>query len=73
MPRVTNINEARKKKESKKPDVITYADVEAELEKNIDTLCQKLNCDREKAIEVASNFYRSYPMLMEHVRDSVGR
>lgn len=39
-----------------------------EVEKDLGRLMDKLSCDRDEAMKVATNFYRSYPMLMELVR-----
>jgi hypothetical protein len=44
------------------------ADVEAERERNIAKMCDKLSIDRDQAIKLASDFYRTYPMLLEYVR-----
>jgi len=69
MEKVYNFGEERKKRTAKKkPDVITMADVQAELERNIDKLANKMGIEREQAIKMAGDFYRTYPMLIEHVR-----
>lgn len=44
---------------------------EAEVDKDIDNMCKALSIpesERERALEIAKDFYRKYPMLMEFVR-----
>lgn len=41
---------------------------EAEVEKDIQKLRDALGISREEAIDMAKNFYRKYPMLIEFVR-----
>lgn len=40
---------------------------EEEVDKDINKLCATLGINKEEAIKMATNFYRTYPMLMEYV------
>ena len=59
----------RKRKESTtRPSVGTPGfSFTEEVNKDIEKLCANLNLSSDKAIELATNFYRTYPMLMEYV------
>lgn len=41
---------------------------ENQVEKDISKLCDATGISREEAINMAKNFYRKYPMLIEFVR-----
>ena len=59
-----------RKKTSKvmeRPDV-AFSSFTQEVNNNIDKLCGNLDVSKEEAIEIATKFYRAYPMLMEFVR-----
>ena len=57
---MSNVVEFRPSKKELSPD--------DELEANIFKLSSRLSVSREEAIEVAKDFYRKYPMLIEYVR-----
>lgn len=40
------------------------------LDQDIQKLCKALECTPERAIEIASDFYMQYPILVEHVRNT---
>lgn len=50
----------------------TVGDFEDEVKMDTSRLAIALSISNEEAIEVAAKFYRSYPMLIEAIRASVG-
>jgi len=71
MAEVLNLADRRKDiTRTKKPSVgdsggFSFSD---EVEKDITKLCDQLGVERDEAVHIATDFYRKYPMLMEHVR-----
>ncbi len=57
---------------SKAQNPISFSDVEESIRQDTSRLATALNITNEEAVEVAARFYRSYPMLIESIRTSVG-
>jgi predicted ATP-grasp superfamily ATP-dependent carboligase len=65
MGKVIKFGKREDKKVVKSKESMTYDEW---LTGDIEKLCKALDCSPERAIEVASDFYTNYPMLVEHVR-----
>lgn len=70
MSNIIDFSKARKGKVSKKKvDMpMTMTDVDNWVESDIAKLMNATKMDKESAIKLASDFYYTYPALIEHVR-----
>jgi len=73
MAEVFNITDRKKTtKKSTKPSAAPAVgggySYMTEVENDITKLCDTLGLDRDEAVDMATDFYRKYPMLMEFVR-----
>lgn len=67
---IVNFSQAKSRREVsiKKPsEVLTFSE---EVDKDLNNLCEALDITKEQALGVATDFYRTYPMLMEFARSS---
>ncbi len=65
---IVDFKQRKAKVKAKKYDVMTQATVDQWVEDDIDKLAKNIGKTREEAIKMASDFYMSYPALIEHVR-----
>lgn len=68
MGRIVEFNRGRKDKKNVQQPITQEYSFTAEVEKDIEKLMKAIDGDRDKAIQMASDFYRRYPMLIEYVR-----
>lgn len=61
---------SRVKKASNREAVVTQGMYQEAVERDITNLCNSFEngIDRARAVEIAADFYRKYPMLIEMVR-----
>ncbi|MMZ65371.1 hypothetical protein D3C76_1154840 [compost metagenome] len=68
MPKNNVVSLTARRTPKKIADSTTGFSFSAEVEKDLDKLMSKLGLSRDEAMKVATDFYKSYPMLMELVR-----
>lgn len=66
--KLIDISTSRKTREDKKPSNEGFS-FHNEVEKDIRRLQDALGISREDAINMAKDFYRRYPMLIEFIRE----